>query len=332
MGIRHWFRPARHVFAIFVAVGIVSAAALAWLMGSLLEADSRAQKQRQQERLEQTADRAVAAMQSALSDLELQLGTPLESIDSLPADVIAVRVGHDGIVAQPGQGLLYYAKPIRGVEAPADFFETGEQMEWGDPRAAAESYARLVQDSDNAVRAGALMRLARVRRRLHDPAAARRAYDELAKATGTSVAALPAELLARVGRASVYEETHQAAQLQMEAAALDRDLRHGKWQLTIDEYAYYSSLTREWLNAFETADDTGRVALAGAVAWLWENRIDVTSRRLIDIDGNPLLIVPRATPDGFTGAIAGAGYRASLCNRAIQNARAQCTLSDDDRV
>jgi signal transduction histidine kinase len=332
MGVRDWFRPPRHVLAIFVAVGIVSAAALAWLMGSLLEADTTAEKQRQQERLEQTADRAVAAMQSALSDLELQIGMPLESIDRLPDDVVAVRVGPDGIVSQPGHGLLYYPKPIRGVEAPADFFETVEQVERSNPRAAAESYARLVQDYNNAVRAGALIRLARVRRRMHDPDAALRAYDELSKARDTFVAGLPAELLARVGRASVYQETHQASQLQMEAAALDRDLQLGKWQLTIDEYTHYLSLTREWLGAVETIDDPGRVALAGAAAWLWENRLAVTSRQLIDVNGNSFLIVPRATPDGFTAAIAGAGYLASLCNRAIHNAPVQCTLSDADRV
>jgi hypothetical protein len=133
MGVRHWFRPPRHVLAIFVAVGIVSAAALAWLMGSLLIAEKAAERQLQQDRLEQAADRAVAAMQSAVSDLELQLGNFLEAIANLPEDVVVIRIGQERITTQHDQGLLYYPEPIRGAEASSTLFEATEQSERNEP-------------------------------------------------------------------------------------------------------------------------------------------------------------------------------------------------------
>src|SRR5204863_289470 len=62
MEFRNWFRPPRHVLAIFVAVAVVSAGALAWLMWLLLEQDKAVEMQRRQERLEQAADRAAAVV------------------------------------------------------------------------------------------------------------------------------------------------------------------------------------------------------------------------------------------------------------------------------
>ena len=60
MSFRDWFRPPRHVFAIFLVVAFVSAGVLGWLMWLLLEQDKTVELQRRQERLEQAADRAVA--------------------------------------------------------------------------------------------------------------------------------------------------------------------------------------------------------------------------------------------------------------------------------
>ena len=334
MGVRHWLRPPRHVLAIFVAVGIVSAAALAWLMWSLLDADRAAEKQLQQDRLAQAADRAVASMQSALSDLELQLGMPLDALTNLPESIIVVHIGLSGIEVTQGHGLLYYPDPIRAVEAPASRFEEGELLEWKSPHMAAEIYARFAADPDKAVRAGALMRLARVRRKMQQPAAAIRAYEELSKMTGVTIAGLPGGLVARVGRASLYEETHKTQELREEAAGLDGDLRFGRWQLSIDEYSNYSRLAKTWLGAPQGADDPDAAARASAVAWLWDNRHTrgVASRRLIHEEERPFLIVPRATSDGFIAAIADSGYLASLCREAIQDSLFQCTLSDAEGV
>jgi hypothetical protein len=60
-------------------------------------------------------------------------------------------------------------------------FFGSEQAEFAQnsPGAAAESYLRQTSDPDPAIRAGALARLARVLRRLHDSAGALRAYDQL---------------------------------------------------------------------------------------------------------------------------------------------------------
>src|SRR5438105_190975 len=101
MEFRNWFRPPRHVLAIFVAVAVVSAGALAWLMWLLLEQDKAVEMQRRQERLEQAADRAAAAMQGVLSDIEGQLETRLDRPSNLPASILIFSIGREGIVVRP---------------------------------------------------------------------------------------------------------------------------------------------------------------------------------------------------------------------------------------
>src|SRR5687767_9704874 len=132
MNVRHWLRPPRHALSIFVAVAVVSAAALAWLMWLLLEQDKAVELQRRQERLEQAADRAAAVMQAALSELDRG--------SDLPDGVIAVRLGADGLHVSPPNGLLYYSEVLRPSALTDDPFLSGEQAEFArnDPKAAAE--------------------------------------------------------------------------------------------------------------------------------------------------------------------------------------------------
>jgi signal transduction histidine kinase len=189
-------------------------------------------------------------------------------------------------------------------------------------------YSQLANDWDAAVRGGALMRLARVRRRINNPQAAVRAYDELSEITGVSVSGLPAGLVARVGRASVYEEMGRTPELRSEAESLDRDLRAGRWQLTIQEYESYSGLTKTWLRGTLQAPEPDSLTRTDAAAWLWENRRNLVSRQWINVSGKALLIVPRATSDGFVAAIAETDYLTSLCREQIGTDPVQCTFSD----
>jgi hypothetical protein len=52
-----------------------------------------------------------------------------------------------------------------------------------------------------------LARLARVRRKLRDPEAALRAYNQLLQIPNVAVAGMPGGLVARHGRAGVFQET-----------------------------------------------------------------------------------------------------------------------------
>jgi len=332
--IRHWFRPPRHVLAIFVAVAVVSAVALAWLMVLLLQQDKTVETQHRQEHLEQAADHAAAVMAGALTDIERQFGTPLEQRSNFPAGVFSFNIGPDGVALRPGDRLLYYPEPPQRSEAPSTRFAEPEQLEFArnDLRAAALLYAQLATNSDIAVRAGALTGLARVRRRMRDPDNAIDAYNKLSLISGAGVSGLPADLIAHEGRASVFEEMHRTSDVQSEAAAFETDLRAGRWKLTKSEFEFYSAEVKNWLGRPEAVDDPDAVVRAEAVGWLWENRnsIEPVSRHLIQIGDGAALILSRSGSDGYFAAVAGPSYLDSLCRQAISDSGLRCTLTDTE--
>jgi signal transduction histidine kinase len=326
MNVRHWFHPPRHVLAVFVAVAVVSAVTLSWLIWLLLEQDKTVEIQRRQERLEQAADRAAAVMQGALSDLDRG--------SDPPQGVLTVSLGSQGMTVRPQGGLLYYPEQLRHPQDPSHVFDDGEQAEFArkDLRSAAEVYSRLALNSTDSIRAGALTRLARVRRRSGDYAAALRNYDELSKMADADVSGLPAELIAREGRASVFEETRRISDLRQEASRLEEKLRSGHWQLTKSEYQSRLNETKAWRGESTSVDDPDAIALAEATAWLWDNQDQLrpVARRLTKTSGRAALVVSRETPDGLIAAVAGPDYLESLCKEAVPDAALQCTLSDTE--
>ena len=276
MAFRQWFRPPRHVLTIFLSVAVVSAGALGWLAWLLVEQDRALEVQRRQERLEQAADRATAVMQGALADLELQLNSNSTRTPESPPGVVIVMAGPPGIVVRPDGGLLYYPEPGQASESPPAPFVEAEHAEFArrDLVVAGSLYAALASGADTSVRARALAGLARVCRKGQRPDAALAAYDELAEISGVRVAGLPPGLIARTGRARVFEETGRTSELRDEAAQLDQALRRGRWRLTKSQYQFYSAEALRWLGQPESEMDTAdpeAVALADAVQWLWSS-------------------------------------------------------------
>src|SRR6185295_1390511 len=140
------------------------------------------------------------------------------------------------------------------------------------------------------------------------------AYDRLAQMTDVRVEGIPASLIARVGRASLFEEIHRTADLRREATALDQDLRNGRWQLLQSEYAFHSGQAREWLGASQRPDDSEMVARAESAAWLWQNRGSGPgfSRRLLQAAGKSILLIWNTSAGRLHAIIAGPEYLASL--------------------
>jgi hypothetical protein len=208
MRFRDWIHPPRHVLAVFVAVACLSAGVLVWLAWLLLEQDKTVEIQRRQERVEQAADRATAVMQLSLTDLQSQLQLHPARAEAPPRGISIVSAGRSGITVRPEGGLLYYPVAALNSEAPPQAFAEGERLEFArrDLRGAARFYSRAAADGNAALRAGALTRLARVRRKLHEPEAALQAYTQLAEVRRVSVHGIPAGLISREGRASVLEE------------------------------------------------------------------------------------------------------------------------------
>jgi signal transduction histidine kinase len=101
-----------------------------------------------------------------------------------------------------------------------------------------EWYRRLAESKDSGIRAGALMRLARVLRKAERKEEARAAYLKLAdnagESGGTRISGVPAELIAR-------HALCELSGLQTDAQALKQDLLRARWQLTRGQFEYYWS-------------------------------------------------------------------------------------------
>jgi signal transduction histidine kinase len=334
MRLADWIHPPRHVLAVFAAVAIVSAGALAWLGSLLLAQDKDVELLRRRERLERAADRASASMQRALAEIELLLGS---HAPNPPSGVLILRETSSGIAARPEGSLLYYPEPPHSLEASRDVFSGAEQVEFAqmNPAAAAESYLRLTADPDVAIRAGALARLARVRRKLHDSAGALRAYEQLFSVPNVTVERIPTGLFARAGRASVFDETHRADELRQEAAALEEELQQGHWPITKSEYEFYSAQASAWLGTNLAADslaDPDLAARAAAVEWLWENRHlsdGRLTRRLVPVAGTQVLLI-WSESDELTAAVAGPGYLNALSREALPDQDLSVILGDSE--
>ena len=174
-----WLRPPRHLVVLFLGITLVLIVALGWLGGRLLQQDRALERQRVQDRLELAADRAAAAFARRLAAIEDSLArlsaTPQSELpiaagryaNQLTSDALLVVLTPDGLESFPKGRLVYYpvAAPTEGP--PAGVFARGEALEFRerDYERAGRLFQALAQSEDPAVRAGALLRLARVHRR-----------------------------------------------------------------------------------------------------------------------------------------------------------------------
>ena len=90
--LHRWFRPPRHLLALFLAVTIIPATALAWLSWRLLEQDRALASQRVQEQLEHAADLVAADFERGLADIQERLPT---LATSPPAEVLSNLLSTD---------------------------------------------------------------------------------------------------------------------------------------------------------------------------------------------------------------------------------------------
>jgi signal transduction histidine kinase len=250
----------------FLAVTLVPACGLAWLGWVLLQQDRELEAQRRRERREVALDRR-------LSTLERQLAGRA-SLASLVqgSGAVAVEFGPRGVDAYPPERLAWYPWLPETPPPPDHLFRAGEELEFrrADFSKAESYYRQAMRSGDAAIRAGALVRIARVLRKSGQADAALGVFDQMSRMDDVTLDGTPASLVARRSRCALLAELKRAETLASESKVLCTDLRRGRWRLTNATYQIHVQDACEWAGAGRPPGVGGEL-LAAAVAALWEN-------------------------------------------------------------
>jgi signal transduction histidine kinase len=184
------------------------------------------------------------------------------------------------------------------------------------------------------VRAGAWLRLGRNLRKLGRHEEALQAYDELARLGQTSVSGLPAELLATIACGTVLEATGRRAELKKQALLLRSALWGGRWSLLRSAWEFYRGEAERWLGTDPLIErERGALALATAAESIygqWLDQPESRGRRILMIDGRPVLASWTGSSDRLAAVLAGPGYLDSHWAGALRSRQAQGALIDAD--
>jgi signal transduction histidine kinase len=311
--------------------------ALGWLGWQLLKQDRALEGQRVQERLELAADHMAAALQQSLTDLESYLSfVPSPGAKEPPDGVMVLQVTKRTVNAYPPGRLLYYPVIPDGEEPPAATFVAGETLEYrrNDPAKAAEVFRELARSPDPGVRAGALLRLGRNLRKTGRHEEALQVYGELAQLGRTCVLGLPAELMAREARGSVLEAIGKREELRKEASLMHSALWSGRWSLLRPAWEFHVEEAQRWSGASPLKErEQNAFALSIAAESMygqWIAEPESKGRRILKIEGRPVLISWAGTLDRLDAVLAGPGYLDSKWTEALQGRRVQGALVDAD--
>jgi signal transduction histidine kinase len=263
---------------ILLLLTLVSVSALGWLGWRLVSQERIVEAQRARERLEQAADRIAAKLRRSL-DAEGRLHG------------LTLTIAKDSFSVAPPGRLLYYPHVALEPEAPDATFREGEAYEFreGQPAPAIAVYERLAQANDDAVRAGALLRLARELRKTGRNPQSLAVYRRLGAISGVRVAGTPAELVAR----------HEICVLQArkeDAERLLSDLREPRWQMRRGQFEFYWDDVSRLARSSE-APDAVRVALSEAAGTAGVLAAGARDReQVIHAAGLPILLVWHGPP------------------------------------
>ncbi len=301
MSVRDWFRPPRQMLLVLFVVALALTTTVGWLGWELVSADRADLRRRHEEDLKRAANVATAALDRQLSALERRLDAD-EAVDRdrpLPAGVTRVVVRGATVRVEPAGSLPYLPHGVSSDVPYAQAFVSATRLENVDRdlRGALRNYVVLAQQGGPAIEPVALNRVARVQRKLRDWPAALATYGRLADLGNTAIEGLPALLVARVGRIAVREATGDISQIEIEAAALKKDLEEGRLHLTKAQFGSYAAEVARWTGA-PPAVDADAVARAEALRRVSE-RVDRdgtgSGRVLVSVGGGAALASWRAS-------------------------------------
>jgi signal transduction histidine kinase len=272
MTLRTWLGASQRLILSFVLVLLVPATAVVWLGVRLIEQDRALASRQLKERRESAADRLIAGLEQAVSSTERHLDGDPTSLPIRPDDeAVLVTLRPSGIEAYPKDRLLYLPAIVSGLAEPTAVFEAGEALEFRakDYRSAATAFRTLATSPSAAVRAGALLRLARTLRKTGRADDALRVYADLAHIPDARLSGVPADLVARRARCVLLQELGRSTELREEARSLQADLVAARWPLDRGTFVAYFEQANRWAGA-EQPITPERDALSAASEWIWQ--------------------------------------------------------------
>jgi signal transduction histidine kinase len=325
------FRSLGRLVLPFLLIVCALLAGLGWLGWRVLEQDRTLENQRLQDRLGTGADSIATALRGKLvevEDLLAQLDAAPEGQWPARASAITGTGRGDAVVvifrptrvdAFPAGSLRYYPVTPVSDDASSARFASGEELEYRqkDTGAAITFYREAARSADPAIRAGALVRLARVLRNTGQQPAALAAYGQLAELGPARLGDRPIDLMARHARCTLFQQLGRARELHSEATALAADLRSGRWQLTEALYRLYQDDVRRWSNPGPDgdADDEDALALATSTSSLWTAWQDArreggstSGRQSAWTHDRPVLLIRRGTSERLVALVATARF------------------------
>jgi signal transduction histidine kinase len=280
----------RRIPVLLAAATLVPIGALAWLGMRTLQQDHLLEGQRRRERLEVAAGRLALDVERRLQDAEQQLASGID-VHFLPA----------GIEFGPDRPILYQpieTPPANPVFSPVLADAEVEEFQRRNLAAAAGHYRRLTMSDKPSVRAVALVGLGRVLRQRGDPQGALDAYATLEQLATVVVAGQPAALVARQGRARVFEEAGDVERLHKEAEELASVLNSGRWPIDRATFELYREMVGHWGRPALASDAVARTE-AALELWRSWRRGDLAARgrRLVRQESGSVLALWTGGPD-----------------------------------
>ncbi len=276
-----------------LATTVVVTTALGWFGWRLVVQQRALDEQRVREQLEQRADLVAAAIRGKLAEtgerLSSWLASPVTPLPAIDAAVI-FTAGPDGVVVAPESALPFV--PEDDHSPPLGVFDSIEVVEFGQQQlaSAADKYRQLVDHREKAVRAGALLRLARVLRKTNDFPGALDAYRRLAALGATRTDNLPAELAGLGGQRVALLAMGDHEDARRVAAQIEEGLDSGRWLITRGTAEVYR-------DEVGVSPRPNPWKLANALSNVWREaggQLPSRGQRVFSTDGGSVLVLWRS--------------------------------------
>ena len=281
---------------LLVAVAVPPAATLVWLGLQLLQQDRELLTQRDFERRQAAVQVVVRALGQAVAQAERR-----GSEGTLPEGMVQLLLSAEGIDAAPRDRVLWL--PVVRSLPPADHaqFAAAERLEFqGGADQALTIYDAAARSAQPDVRAGALLRVARVHRLHGRWDEALNAYRRLALIHDVAIEGAPADLQARRAACDLLAESGRADELKRDAVRLEADLLGGRWVVDRATWELTVAQIERWTGrAVPISTERGILSIVADAIWD-ERRRSGQRRPIVVAERTPVTVVWQGDADNAT--------------------------------